>query len=87
MACVPNEVTLEDDVLSLEDDGNELEESVLAQLAPAHVQLFQVLGPPVDGGQLPDKLGHISGILLLDGGQLLDKLEHISGTIFKRSAS
>ena len=39
-------------MLSLEDDGDELEEAVLTQLTPAHVQLLQVLRPPVDGGQL-----------------------------------
>ena len=39
-------------MLSLEDDGDKLEEAVLTQLTPAHVQLLQVLRPPVDGGQL-----------------------------------
>lgn len=41
-------------MLRLEDNGDELEEAVLAQLAPAHVQLLHVLRPPVDGGQLSD---------------------------------
>jgi hypothetical protein len=34
---LPNEIALKDDVLSLEDDGYELEEAVLAELAAAHV--------------------------------------------------
>jgi hypothetical protein len=53
---LPNEIALEDDVLSLEDDGYELEEAVLAELAAAHVQLLHVLRSSVDGSQLPAAL-------------------------------
>jgi hypothetical protein len=50
---LPNEIALKDDVLSLEDDGYELEEAVLAELAAAHVQLLHILRSSVDGSQLP----------------------------------
>ncbi len=53
---LPNEIALKDDVLSLEDDGYELEEAVLAELAAAHVQLLHVLRSSVDGSQLPAAL-------------------------------
>jgi hypothetical protein len=53
---LPNEIALENDVLSLEDDGYELEEAVLAELAAAHVQLLHVLRSSVDGSQLPAAL-------------------------------
>jgi hypothetical protein len=50
---LPNEIALKDDVLSLEDDGYELEEAVLAELTAAHVQLLHVLRSSVDGSQFP----------------------------------
>ena len=43
---------LQNDVLRLEDDGDELVEAVLAQLASAHVQLLQSLRAPVNTRQL-----------------------------------
>ncbi len=53
---LPNEIALKDDMLSLEYDGYELEEAVLAELAAAHVQLLHVLRSSVDGSQLPAAL-------------------------------
>ena len=41
-------VALENDVFSFEYDGYQLVESVLTQLAAAHVQLLQLLRPPMD---------------------------------------
>ncbi len=50
---LPNEIALKNHVLSLEDDGYELEEAVLAELAATHVQLLHVLRTSMDGSQLP----------------------------------
>ena len=41
-------VALENDMFSFEYDGYQLIESVLTQLAAAHVQLLQLLRPPMD---------------------------------------
>ena len=39
-------------MLGLENDGNEFIESILAQLAPTHVQLLQSLCSSVNTGKL-----------------------------------